>query len=74
LDIYTRGIESRYGEIDAATLVLWGAEDGWLDPRFGEQLANSIPGALLSLIPDAGHFVQLPRLPHGGPIIVAGSP
>jgi pimeloyl-ACP methyl ester carboxylesterase len=57
-ETYTLEIEPRYGEIDAPTFVLWGADDGWLDPRFGKQLANSIPGARLSLIPDAGHFVQ----------------
>ena len=57
-EVYTREIEPRYREIDVPTLVLWGANDGWLDPRFGEQLAHSIPGARLSLIPDAGHFVQ----------------
>lgn len=57
-EVYTREIEPKYGEIDVPTLVLWGANDGWLDPRFGEQLAHRIPGARLSLIPDAGHFVQ----------------
>jgi pimeloyl-ACP methyl ester carboxylesterase len=57
-EVYTREIEPRYGEIDTPTLVLWGAEDGWLDPRFGRQLADMIPGARLSLIPGAGHFVQ----------------
>lgn len=55
---YTREIEPRYGEIDVPTLVLWGADDGWLDPRFGKRLAESIPGARLTLIPNAGHFVQ----------------
>jgi pimeloyl-ACP methyl ester carboxylesterase len=57
-EAYTREIEPRYGEIDTPTLVLWGANDGWLDPRFGRQLADTIPGARLSLIPNAGHFVQ----------------
>jgi pimeloyl-ACP methyl ester carboxylesterase len=54
---YTREIESRYGEIQTPTLVLWGAEDGWLDPQIGQKLAQAIPGARLSLVPDAGHFL-----------------
>lgn len=55
---YTREIEPRYGEIQTPTLVLWGAQDGWLAPRFGRSLAEAIPGARLSLIPGAGHFVS----------------
>jgi pimeloyl-ACP methyl ester carboxylesterase len=54
---YTREIEPRYPEITFPTLVLWGENDGWLDPDFGRQLAKTIPGARLQLIPDAGHFV-----------------
>lgn len=63
---YTREIEPRYGEVQAPTLLLWGAQDGWLDPQFGQTLARMIPGALLSLIPGAGHF-----LPEDQPKIVA---
>jgi pimeloyl-ACP methyl ester carboxylesterase len=54
---YTREIEPRYGEIDAPTLVLWGERDGWLAPEFGRRLADAIPGARLTLIPEAGHFL-----------------
>lgn len=63
---FTREIEPRYGEIRMPTLVLWGAQDGWLDPQFGQQLARAIPGARLSLIPGAGHF-----LPEDRPDVVA---
>jgi pimeloyl-ACP methyl ester carboxylesterase len=35
----------------------WGAQDGWLDPQFGRKLAQAIPGARLSLIAGAGHFL-----------------
>jgi len=63
---YTREIEPRYGEVQAPTLLLWGAQDGWLDPQFGQKLARMIPGARLSLIPGAGHF-----LPEDQPKIVA---
>jgi len=54
---YTREAEARYGEISTPTLVLWGEQDGWLDPAFGQQLAGTIPGARLALIPGAGHFL-----------------
>jgi len=54
---YTREIEPRYGKIQTPTLLLWGAHDGWLDPHFGQRLARMIPGARLSLIPGAGHFL-----------------
>jgi len=63
---YTREIEPRYGEIQTPTLVLWGAQDGWLDPQFGQRLTQAIPGARLSLIPGAGHFV-----PEDQPDVVA---
>jgi pimeloyl-ACP methyl ester carboxylesterase len=54
---YTRQIEPRYGEIQTPTLLLWGAQDGWLDPQSGHKLAEAIPGARLSLITGAGHFL-----------------
>jgi pimeloyl-ACP methyl ester carboxylesterase len=54
---YTREIEPRYGEIRTPTLVLWGERDEWLVPDSGRRLSRAIPGAKLSLIPDAGHFV-----------------
>jgi pimeloyl-ACP methyl ester carboxylesterase len=54
---YTREVEARYGEIQTPTLVLWGEEDGWLAPEFGRRLADAIPGARLTPIPAAGHFL-----------------
>ena len=55
---YTREIERRYGEIDIPTLVLWGEDDAWLEPGFGRRLADTIRGARLELVPNAGHFLQ----------------
>jgi pimeloyl-ACP methyl ester carboxylesterase len=54
---YTREIESRYGEIHTPTLVLWGEQDGWLVPEFGQRLAESIPDARLVRVANAGHFL-----------------
>jgi pimeloyl-ACP methyl ester carboxylesterase len=58
---YTREIEPRYGEVSAPTLVLWGEQDGWLDPEFGRRLAGAIPGARLVPVPGAGHFLPEDR-------------
>ncbi|HVC56288.1 MAG TPA: alpha/beta hydrolase [Stellaceae bacterium] len=41
--------------IDVPTLLLWGAEDGLVPPRFGEAYRALIPGARLVILPDAGH-------------------
>ena len=56
-EAYTREIEPRYEQIDTPTLVLWGEQDGWLAPEFGQRLADAIPSARLTPIPSAGHFL-----------------
>ncbi len=37
-------------------LVLWGANDPFLQPRFAEAYANALPGSTLQLVPAAGHW------------------
>ncbi|MFS8103898.1 alpha/beta hydrolase [Lentzea alba] len=56
---FTDEIEHRYGDIAIPVTVCWGADDEWIPPVRGEQLANAIPGAALHLIPGAGHLVQV---------------
>ena len=46
------------GSVRAPVEVVWGGEDGWLDPAQAEALAQKIPGSRLRLIPGAGHFVM----------------
>ncbi len=41
--------------IDVPTLLLWGAEDGLVPPAFGEAYQALIPGARLTVLPQAGH-------------------
>ena len=41
--------------IDVPTLLLWGAEDGLVLPKFGEAYRALIPGARLVVLPHAGH-------------------
>ncbi len=55
---YTDEIQDRYGEIDIPVLVCWGADDTWIPPDKGRELAARVPGARLRLIPGAGHLVQ----------------
>jgi pimeloyl-ACP methyl ester carboxylesterase len=37
------------------TLLLWGAEDGLVPPKFGEAFHALIPGSRLVVLPAAGH-------------------
>ena len=41
--------------VDVPTLLVWGASDGLVPPRFGEAYRDRIPGATLVVIPQAGH-------------------
>jgi len=54
---HTREFEPLLATIDAPVLVVWGENDAWLDPELARRLVDSIPGAELALIEDAGHFV-----------------
>jgi pimeloyl-ACP methyl ester carboxylesterase len=65
---YTREIEPRYGEIRTPTLVLWGEQDRWLAPEFGRLLADAIPDAHLTPIPNGGHFLPEDQ---PGPVVEA---
>lgn len=58
---YTDEIEPLYPRIEVPTLILWGAEDGWLSPSYGFRLRELIPGSRCELIEDAGHLVQEDR-------------
>lgn len=54
----TAEVERMLGDVRVPVEVVWGGEDGWLDPSQAETLARRIPGAGLRLVPDAGHFVM----------------
>ena len=45
------------------TLVLWGASDQIVTPRYGEAYSRLIPGARFESIPEAGHHPELEQ-PH----------
>jgi pimeloyl-ACP methyl ester carboxylesterase len=52
-------VMDRLGSIQQPTLVVCGAEDQMTPLRYAQYLANSIPHAQLSIIPNAGHMVML---------------
>lgn len=56
---YTDEIEPRYPDIEVPTSIVWGTEDTWIPVDRAHRLAQLIPGAELTLVPDAGHLIQL---------------
>jgi pimeloyl-ACP methyl ester carboxylesterase len=54
----TAEVERLLGDIRAPVEVVWGGEDGWLDPSQAETLVREIPGSGMRLVPGAGHFVM----------------
>lgn len=54
---HTQDVVTRLPRIDVPTLVLWGANDQWLEPATADRLAAAIPGARKATISGAGHFL-----------------
>lgn len=48
-------------EITTPTLILWGAQDRFLEPRWAEFLHERIPHAAVQIIDPGGHFLPLDR-------------
>jgi pimeloyl-ACP methyl ester carboxylesterase len=55
---HTAEFEDLLPSISIPTLILWGQEDGWLDPKISEEVQRRIPGSQRALIPEAGHFAM----------------
>ena len=49
------------GELDAPTLILWGARDPWLGSELAHRYAERIPHAEVEVIEAAGHWPWLDR-------------
>ncbi|WP_407317836.1 alpha/beta hydrolase [Isoptericola halotolerans] len=56
---FTAEIEPHLGEIDVPTHIVWGEQDTWVPPDRADRLAAAVPGADVTLVPDAGHLIQL---------------
>jgi pimeloyl-ACP methyl ester carboxylesterase len=54
----TAELEPLLGSIGAPVQIVWGEEDGWLDPSQATMLVEKIPTAEMHLVPNAGHFVM----------------
>lgn len=55
----TDEVEPSYGTLTEPVHVVWGAEDTWIPVDRAHRLASLIPGASLSVVPGAGHLIQL---------------
>lgn len=55
--LYDPKLARRLRRVAASTLVIWGEEDTFLPPAYGEAYAQLIPGATLRTIPQCGHLV-----------------
>ena len=48
-------------EVDTPTLILWGANDKFLEPRWAETLQHKLRDATIEIIDPGGHFLPLDR-------------
>jgi pimeloyl-ACP methyl ester carboxylesterase len=48
-------------EIETPTLILWGANDKFLEPRWAETLKNKLRDSTVEIIDPGGHFLPLDR-------------
>lgn len=54
--IVNEDLSARLPLISAPTLIVWGGRDAETPPWMGRQMATSIPGADLVILPRAGHY------------------
>lgn len=52
-------VVARLSEIRCPTAVVCGVDDRLTPPKYSESLRDRIPGAALTLVPDAGHMVMV---------------
>ncbi len=52
-------LERLLPRVRAKTSIVWGAEDRFFPPLYGQRFAELIPGASLHLVPNTGHLVVL---------------
>ena len=59
--VYTQTVAPFLGRLAMPVEIVWGRLDRQLKPRYGERLGRDIPGAQLTWVPDANHFVPADR-------------
>ncbi|WP_432484277.1 alpha/beta fold hydrolase [Kineococcus esterisolvens] len=63
-EAFTDVLEPLYGSLELPVHVVWGQEDTWIPVDRAHRLAGAIPGAALTVVPGAGHLVQLDQPVH----------
>lgn len=56
-----RELRRHLGDIQCPTAIVWGRDDTYLRPAIATELAERIPGAELTMLDRAGHFVMEER-------------
>ena len=52
-------LKHRLGRVKAKTLFIWGENDGIVTPAYGRTFADQVPGARITIIPQAGHYPHI---------------
>ncbi|NYV76026.1 alpha/beta fold hydrolase [Streptomyces sp. UH6] len=55
---YTEEITGQLASLTMPVRILWGERDQWQPLAYAQRLAEDIPGARLTVVPGAGHFVM----------------
>ena len=55
--LYDPKLQRRLDRITVPTLVVWGEQDSFLPPAYGQAYARAIPGATLRTVANCGHLV-----------------
>ncbi|WP_134321822.1 alpha/beta fold hydrolase [Cumulibacter soli] len=56
---FTTEIEQLYASIVEPVHIVWGEEDAWVPPDRAQRLHAAIPHSSITMIPGAGHLIQL---------------
>ncbi|MGY2004776.1 alpha/beta fold hydrolase [Blastococcus sp. SYSU DS1024] len=59
--VYTQTIAPFLPRLAVPAEVVWGRQDHQMKPRYGQRLADDLPGARLTWVDDASHFVPADR-------------
>lgn len=58
-EAFTAELESMLADIAVPTHIVWGQDDAWIPVDRAHRLHEAIPASTLTVLPDAGHLVQL---------------
>jgi pimeloyl-ACP methyl ester carboxylesterase len=58
-----RGLHKRLRRVRAASLLLWGQQDGLVPPQYAQEFADRITDSEISIIEGAGHYPYVEKRP-----------